>query len=210
MRYEIKDGEHGHEIWEDGEKIVFKNESGNWQAAHGKSSAKTDAVAWYDETDGGSDEDATEPKVTVENGLKTEETPDSKKFSAEVGHELVIDSEDKDNAAAEPRAFPVEEEVKLRDDGSSVIQKGATVHSENIGKTGLAGGQSGDLPPVPKEAPAYSGGLGNLTPAYLWWAYNQSDDVFLSLYGKSKKDWESDHGGYLKSVIAKLQNPSTF
>lgn len=46
--YEIKDGEHGDEIWQDGERLCFQNESRNWQAAHGKSKDKSDAVAWYD------------------------------------------------------------------------------------------------------------------------------------------------------------------
>lgn len=60
MSYETKQGDHGPEIWEDGERIVFTNDSGNWQAVHGKSSQKADALAWYDETAGGSDEDATD------------------------------------------------------------------------------------------------------------------------------------------------------
>src|ERR1044072_1985151 len=94
MNYEIKDGEHGDEIYKDGERIAFKNEEGKWNAAYGKSAEKAAAVEWYD---GQRLEDNDEPVVTTEDGLKTEETPDSKTFSAEEGHELVVDSEDRDN-----------------------------------------------------------------------------------------------------------------
>lgn len=73
MSYETKQGEHGPEIYEDGERIVFTNDSGNWQAVHGKASQKADALAWYDETAGGSDEDATEDHSGDSNELIPDE-----------------------------------------------------------------------------------------------------------------------------------------
>lgn len=179
MSYETKDGEYGHEIWEDGEKVVFKNESGNWQAAHGKSSSKADAIAWYDETAGGSDEDATvdfdTPEEVVEEGAASED-------------DVVLPTNPEVNAPREGDTPEVDPEAKGPEATSTPdpsLEKG-----------------KGELE-IPTKEPRQAPGLGKLTPEYVRWAYNRLPDAeFEGVYGKSKEQFKEDHGGFLENCGA--------
>lgn len=61
-------------------------------------------------------------------------------------------------------------------------------------------------PAVPTSEPILRPGLGNLAPEYLWWAWHQPDNVFEGIYGKSKTQFEKDHGGYLDKVKNRTNN----
>lgn len=177
--YEEKDADGVTEYWKDGEKIAFLNEQGNLQATHGNAGEKEGLKAWLDAKEN-------PPADPKEENAGPSEIAAPEFIQPEDSDPVQIHDHEQDAPPA-PEPGTARFEFTKTDPATPIPVRSGP-------------------PPVPETEPRLIPGLGNLAPEYLWWAWHQPDDVFKGIYGKTKEQFETDHGGYLEKIRNRTSN----
>lgn len=181
MSYEIKIVEGRKEYHEDGELIAFINDSGNLQAAHGKSDRKADLQAWIEETGDGTDEENPQVDANPINPAELSQDQIAQAYADAAGGLPIIHEHEEDRP---PKPAPGTARFAFSAPDAPYVPKPKP--------TGP--------PAVPASQPRQKPGFGILTPDLVWWAWHQPDEVFQGIYKQPKAEWEKEHGGYLEKI----------